>query len=144
VVRRRHRGGGLEAELWAAEHAVSDWLAALQLEGDESELFSIVADAATDAVDALVLEDDLADVDFTTLYGPWSDVMDAEDDDGAVDDEAEPAGGSGLEEADRPRMAARTKASSARTPTRAAIPHEARRPDGCRDLRAGRRLAPAA
>jgi hypothetical protein len=105
VVRRRHRGGGLEAEMWAAEHAVSDWLAALQLEGDELELLSIVADAATDAVDALVLEEDLADVDFATLYGPWSDVMDAEDDDGAedgaVDDGAEPAGRSGLEEAER-------------------------------------------
>jgi len=35
VVRRRHRGGGLDADLWAAEHAVSDWLAAMQLEGDE-------------------------------------------------------------------------------------------------------------
>jgi hypothetical protein len=97
IVRRRHRGGGLEAELWAAEHAVSDWLAALQLEGDEAALYVIVADAATDAADALVLEDDLADVDFATLYGPWSEVMDAEEDeaeDGAEGDEAEPAEGS--------------------------------------------------
>ena len=97
VVRRRHRGGGREAELWAAEHAVSDWLAALQLEGDELEIFSIVADAATDAVDALVLEDDLADVDFATLYDPWSDVMDADEDDdseGDEVDEVEPAEGS--------------------------------------------------
>jgi hypothetical protein len=106
VVRRRHRGGGLDADLWAAEHAVSDWLAAMQLEGDEAALYGVVADAATDAVDALVLEDDLADVDFATLYGPWSDVMDADDDDGAGDDagdgagddEAEPANGSGSAE----------------------------------------------
>ena len=102
VVRRRHRGGGLDADLWAAEHAVSDWLAAMQLEGDEAALYAVVADAATDAVDALVLEDDLADVDFATLYGPWSDVMDTDDDDGAGDDagddEAEPANGSGSAE----------------------------------------------
>ena len=106
VVRRRHRGGGLDADLWAAEHAVSDWLAAMQLEGDEAALYGVVADAATDAVDALVLEDDLADVVFGTLYGPWSDVMDADDDDGAGDDagdgagddEAEPANGSGSAE----------------------------------------------
>jgi hypothetical protein len=99
VVRRRHRGGGLDADLWAAEHAVSDWLAAMQLEGDEAALYAVVADAATDAVDALVLEDDLADVDFATLYGPWSDVMEADDDDGAGDDAgAEPANGSGSAE----------------------------------------------
>jgi hypothetical protein len=95
VVRRRHRGGGLEGELWAAEHAVSDWLAAMQLEGDELALYSIVADAATDAVDALVLEDDLADVDFATLYGPWSEIMDAESDESEAA-EAEPAKGSVL------------------------------------------------
>jgi len=93
VVRRRHRGGGRETELWAAEHAVSDWLAAMQLDGDELALYSVVADAATDAVDALVLEDELADVDFATLYGPWSDVMDSEGDDADVADE--PAAGSG-------------------------------------------------
>jgi hypothetical protein len=82
VVRRRHRGGGLEAELWAAEHAVSDWLAAMQLSDEELDLYSIVAAAATDAVDALVLEDDLDDVDFNTLYGAWSDVMDEDEEEG--------------------------------------------------------------
>ncbi|MGD0018361.1 MAG: hypothetical protein ABSD62_03825 [Candidatus Limnocylindrales bacterium] len=105
VVRRRHRGGGRESELWAAEHAVSDWLAALQLDGDEFSLYSVVADAATDAVDALVLEDDLADVDFATLYGPWSEVMDAEEEGGSEGDEADeadeaaPAKGSGTKKA---------------------------------------------
>jgi len=91
VVRRRHRGGGLETELWAAEHAVSDWLAAMQLDGDDLALYSVVADAATDAVDALVLEDELADVDFATLYGPWSDVMDSDEDDTQETDAAEAA-----------------------------------------------------
>jgi hypothetical protein len=96
VVRRRHRGGGLEAELWAAEHAVSDWLAAMQLDGDEFDLYSVVADAATDAVDALVLEDELADVDFATLYGPWSEIMDTDEGDEAEEvDEPAPAKGSG-------------------------------------------------
>ena len=95
VVRRRYRGAR-ESELWAAEHAVSDWLAAMQLEGDDLALYSIVADAATDAVDALVLEDELADVDFNTLYDAWSEVMDSDDDSEESDTEAaEPAKGSG-------------------------------------------------
>jgi hypothetical protein len=99
IVRRRHRSGEREPELWAADHAVSDWLAAMQLEGDELALYSIVADAATDAVDALVLEDDLADVDFATLYGPWSEIMDTDegaDAEGGADkaEETEPSKGS--------------------------------------------------
>jgi hypothetical protein len=98
VVRRRYRGAR-ESELWAAEHAVSDWLAAMQLEGDDLALYSIVADAATDAVDALVLEDELADVDFNTLYDAWSEVMDSEEEDGDPEESgaeaAEPAKGSG-------------------------------------------------
>ena len=87
VVRRRHRGGGLETELWAAEHAVSDWLAAMQLDGDEFDLYSVVAAEATDAVAALVLEDELADVDFATLYGPWAEIMDEDEDDSDEDEE---------------------------------------------------------
>ncbi|MGD0861447.1 MAG: hypothetical protein ABSA21_01630 [Candidatus Limnocylindrales bacterium] len=90
VVRRSHRGGGREAELWAAEHAVSDWLASMQLEGDDA-VYSIVAEAATDAVDALVLEDELADVDFDTLYGPWSEVMEDEEDEASEGDETDEA-----------------------------------------------------
>jgi hypothetical protein len=92
VVRRRHRGGEREDQLWAAEHAVADWLAAMQLDGDELALYSIVADAATDAVHALVLEDELADVDFETLYGPWSEAMDSEEDDEAPTEGEEPHG----------------------------------------------------
>jgi hypothetical protein len=40
-------------------------------------------------VDALVLVDELADTDYTTLYGPWSEVMDVDEDD---EDEEEEAG----------------------------------------------------
>ncbi len=89
VVRRRHRGGKLDAELRAAEAAVSDWHASLLLTDEDEALYGVVADAATDAVDALVLEDELADVDFDTLYGAWSEVMDAEEE----DEETAPAKG---------------------------------------------------
>ncbi len=98
VIRRRHRNGKLAYELDAAERAVSDWRSSLMIGDEDAELFGIVANAATDAVDALVLEEELDDADFATLYGPWSDVMDVEEDeeDGdeepAEDDEAEAAG----------------------------------------------------
>jgi hypothetical protein len=92
VVRRRHRGGKLYAELETAEGAVSDWLASLGFE-DGDPLYDLVAEAATDAVDALVLEDDLDDADFATLYDPWSEVMGTEDegeaDEGEEDHEEE-------------------------------------------------------
>ena len=95
--RRQARASDLDAEAQTAERAVADWLASLILSDDDEGLFRIVADAASDAVDALVLEDDLAEVDFATLYGPWSDVMDTEGDDdaasgdGSVDQAASPA-----------------------------------------------------
>jgi hypothetical protein len=93
VVRRRHRSGKLWMELETAEGAVADWFSALGLVEDEDiALYSIVADAATDAVDALVLVDELADADYTTLYGPWSEVMDVDEGDEEADDEAEPEG----------------------------------------------------
>jgi hypothetical protein len=91
VIRRRHRSGKLWMELETAEGAVADWFSALGLVEDEDiELYGIVADAATDAVDALVLVDELADADFTTLYGPWSEVMDVDEEEEEADDEAEP------------------------------------------------------
>ncbi|HEX7590404.1 MAG TPA: hypothetical protein VF375_00495, partial [Candidatus Limnocylindrales bacterium] len=81
VIRRRHRGGKLGLELETAERAVSDWFSALGLVEDEDiDLYTLVANAATDAVDALVLVDELADEDFNTLYVPWADVMDPEED----------------------------------------------------------------
>jgi hypothetical protein len=91
VIRRRHRSGKLWMELETAEGAVADWFSALGLVEDEDiELYSIVADAATDAVDALVLIDELADADYTTLYGPWSEVMDVDEDEEESEEKAEP------------------------------------------------------
>jgi hypothetical protein len=90
VVRRMQHARDFESELWAAEHAVSDWLAALMLDEDGQALYAIVADAATDAVDALILQDELAEVDFDTLYGPWSEVMDVDDEE--EDEEADEDG----------------------------------------------------
>jgi hypothetical protein len=90
VVRRRHRGGKMEYEISLAERAVTDWISSLKLtDRDDVALYAIVADAATDAVDALVLEDELADADFATLYGAWSEVMDEEDDGTEAADETE-------------------------------------------------------
>jgi hypothetical protein len=88
VISRRHRGGDLELELQAAERAVADWLNALNEEG-VADVYTVVAEAATDAVDALVLDDKLADIDFDTLYGPWGDVMDSEEDDEAEGEDEE-------------------------------------------------------
>jgi hypothetical protein len=95
-LKRRHRFGSHEYELTAAEDAVTAWLNAQQgPDEDEAVLLRIVAAAARDAVDALILDEDLDDADFDTLYGPWSEVMDAEGGEAAdeADDEAA-AGGS--------------------------------------------------
>jgi hypothetical protein len=90
VIRRRHRGGKLGLELETAERAVSDWFSALGLVEDEDiDLYTLVANAATDAVDALVLMDDLAQEDFDTLYMPWSDVMDEDEEDSEEGDKDE-------------------------------------------------------
>jgi hypothetical protein len=86
-IRRRVRGWNLEAEVDTAEQAVNDWLSSLKLNYENEAVYATVADAARDAVDALVLEDELDDADFGTLYGPWSEVMDVEE------DEAEDASG---------------------------------------------------
>jgi hypothetical protein len=84
-VRRHIRGWNLEAEVETAEQAVNDWLSSLKLNYDDDAVYATVAEAARDAVDALVLEDELDDADFDTLYGPWAEVMDAEED-GETDD----------------------------------------------------------
>jgi hypothetical protein len=91
VIRRRHRGGKMYLELEVAERAVADWFSALGLVEDQDiDLYTVVVNAATDAVDALVLVDELEDEDFNTLYVPWADVMDPEDDeDGEGDDESD-------------------------------------------------------
>jgi hypothetical protein len=81
-LRRRHREGKRRYELGAAEDAVATWLSnRVAAEPDDAELWRIVADAARGAVDALVLDEDLDDVDYETLYGAWAEVMDRDDDD---------------------------------------------------------------
>jgi hypothetical protein len=79
---------------------VADWFSALGLVEDaEIDLYSVVAAAATDAVDALVLVDELADEDFNTLYEPWADVMDVEEDEAEGEDgDAEEAGEAEVED----------------------------------------------
>jgi hypothetical protein len=104
VIRRRHRGGKHDAELETAERAVADWLASLGF-ADGDPLYDLVAEAATDAVDALVLVDDLDDADFATLYDPWSEVMGTEDEDeeaeeAEADEEEEESDEAGEAEAD--------------------------------------------
>lgn len=94
VVRRRHRHGKWEYELSLAERSITDWISSLKLtDSDDVALYAIVANAATDAVDALILEEDLADADFATLYDAWSEVMDEDEDE--ADGEADEAGEAG-------------------------------------------------
>jgi hypothetical protein len=108
VVRRRHRGGKWEYELSLAERAVSDWISSLKLtDRDDVALYAIVANAATDAVDALILEEDLADADFATLYDAWSSVMDEDDEEA----EGEAATGAGARGAKAPDDSADTAAA---------------------------------
>ena len=60
-------------ELSAAEDSVTAWLNSLKLEDDdEAALWTVVADAARGAVEALILDEDLDDADYDMLYGPWA------------------------------------------------------------------------
>jgi hypothetical protein len=89
VVRRRHRGGRWAYELDLAERGVADWVASLKFTDDGyAGLYAVVANAATDAVDAIILEEELADADFDTLYAAWSEVMDEDDEDAEADNDA--------------------------------------------------------
>ena len=95
VLQRRHRGGSHQYELSAAEDTVAAWLAAQKPTGDEeAEVARIVAAAARDAVDAFILDEELDDVDYETLSGPWLAVM------GSEDAEAEEDAGSGEDPSD--------------------------------------------
>jgi hypothetical protein len=81
ILQRRHRGGSHQYELSAAEDSVSAWLASQKPTGDEEAAVArIVASAARDAVDAFILDDELDDIDYETLSGPWLEVMGSEDD----------------------------------------------------------------
>src|SRR5450759_4899491 len=79
ILQRRHRGGSHQYELSAAEDSVSAWLVAQKPTSDEeAEVARIVAAAARDAVDAFILDEELDDVDYETLSGPWLAVMESE------------------------------------------------------------------
>lgn len=71
----RMRRGRWAGPLWFAEHDVSEWLAELRLHGDMLNLYTTVADAARNAVDAIILERVILADDFMALYWPWSVVM---------------------------------------------------------------------
>ena len=91
-VARKHRGGRHRDELAAAEQMVTDWLSSSVREDEGgAALVRTVAAAATDAIDALILDRELDDADFDTLFGPWSDVM--ENEDGEETAAEEPEGG---------------------------------------------------
>lgn len=72
AVQRLRRDRKVGSQLEAAEARVADWLTSRQpRDDDEAALFADVADAARDAVDAMVLVADLGDADFAILCGPW-------------------------------------------------------------------------
>jgi hypothetical protein len=88
MARRLRNDRRLDAPLRAAETRIRGWLEAREPADDrEASQYEEVADAARDAVAALILGQELNDADFATLYGPWSDVMD--EDAGEEDTEAE-------------------------------------------------------
>jgi hypothetical protein len=90
---RRSRVGSHGYELTAAEDAVAAWLNAQTPEDDDEAAFwAMVAGAARGAVDALILDEELDDADYDTLYGPWAEVMDTEEDGETGDREGEATG----------------------------------------------------
>lgn len=99
---QRSRQGQRRYELSAAEDSVTAWLNSLKLEDDdEAALWTVVADAARGAVQAIILDEDIDDADYDMLYGPWGQVMDADDagtsagggaDSGDSEEAAEPQG----------------------------------------------------
>ena len=96
MARRLRNDRRLDAPLRAAETRVQAWLQGRETTDDRgTSLNEEAAGAARDAVAALILDTELNDADFATLYGPWSDVMD----DDVEADEAEQHGAPLAEEA---------------------------------------------
>jgi hypothetical protein len=84
---RRSRVGKHGYELTAAEDAVAAWLNTQTPEDDDDAAFwAMVAGAARGAVDALILDEELDDADYDTLYGPWAEVMDTDEEEGETGD----------------------------------------------------------
>lgn len=112
-MRRKHREGRHSYELSAAEGAVATWLnGRLAAEPGDADLWRIVAEAARGAVDGLILDEDLDDADYDTLYGAWSEIMDS-DEEGAEDAEAS----DGAQAAGKPAAADAIRANSVPTPS---------------------------
>jgi hypothetical protein len=89
MARRLRNDRRLDAPLRAAEARIQAWLEGRETTDDRgTSLNEEAAGAARDAVAALILDTELNDADFATLYGPWSDVMD----DDVEADEAEQHG----------------------------------------------------
>ena len=84
IVHRQSQREKYRAEIYQADSAVEAWLLtqersdyASDWAGEELTLRTVGL-AARDAVHALILDSQLDDADFDTLYGPWYEVMDAE------------------------------------------------------------------
>ena len=121
-VRRLLRKANLEEEADIAQQAVNDWLSALKVPYEDQGLYATVANAARDAVLGLVLEEELDDADFDTLYGPWSEVMDAEEEEEAP--EAEAAAAAAAETYTAMANAIKANAKGGAKAGRAAVPAE--------------------
>ena len=83
IVQRQSKREKYRADIYQADSAVESWLLAQETSdyasdwaGEELTL-RVVGLAARDAVHALILDEQLDDADFDTLYGPWYEVMDA-------------------------------------------------------------------
>jgi hypothetical protein len=84
AVQQLRRDRKVGSHLRAAEDRVADWLASRQFsDSDEVDVFADAADAAQDAVAALILQVERDATDFAALYGPWSKTMSDEDGDEA-------------------------------------------------------------
>jgi hypothetical protein len=107
IVQRQSRREKYRADIYQADSAIEAWLLspersdyASDWAGEELTL-RVVGMAARDAVHALILDEQLDDADFDTLYGPWYEVMDAEpgaDDAASTADEADEAEGEAEDE----------------------------------------------
>ena len=85
----------------AAEDRVRAWVDSIGAQGNDRALYEAVGSAAMDAVDALVVQDQLVEDTFNVLYGPWGSVMDEpEPDEPDEPDDANDADGADGADAD--------------------------------------------
>jgi HPt (histidine-containing phosphotransfer) domain-containing protein len=107
MARRLRNDRRFDAPLRAAETRIRGWLEAREPTDDrEASQYEEVADAARDAVAALILGEELNDADFATLYGSWSEVMDED----TEADDGEPATGQAVATEEEPGTSEQTDA----------------------------------